>query len=708
MGYGVINGRGADKITVNGSVTTTSWWDLANIARSGGSQNNPVLVIGYKATSGVMYKITLLNSPHYHVSIHYNNGFTAWGIKILSPFTARNSDGFDPSGATNLTVNNSVIGDGDDEIAVGGSSAASNMTFENLLLSSGHGLSIGSITTSGVSNIYANNINFSGHAADGNQTGLHIKSDCGNGGTVSNVSYNNVCIQNVAQPLILDPNYNNPTSCGTINIPQYTNISYNNVTELAGSLSSITINFQGYSSSYVSTLSFNNVFLTSSSITATAKYDTIGLAGNVYPSKLQSLNTVSGSTGVSYTGSATENSTPAYACPTTGSANVFPQLVGELYAGYGTLNNVNQAFSVTDSTTITLKAMAEPTNSETSYSYSGEGSYTGVPAPSATVQFYDGATPVGSPVALAQNGTFASTTISLPSVGTHIYTAQYTGDSNYAAMTFGSLPVTVTVGAATQLAFSTPPTSSLQYGTAPGTVTVAVEDAAGNVTASTVSVTLTVTGPNTYSHTYTANAAGGTATFSLTSNLPATGSYNYAASSTGLTGASAGESVTAAILTVAAQPASRVFGAQNPSFTYAISGYVNGDTASVVSGAPTLTTTALRNSPAATYPIATAVGTLTAANYVFATISNTFTVTGGAPQAIMFPPLPAFASGASYQLAASTTSGLPASYSAFGPASISGSTLTVSGTGLVTVTASNPGNSNYAAAPSASQSFTAY
>jgi hypothetical protein len=509
------------------------------------------------------------------VKLQGNNGFTAWGMKILTPFTARNSDGFDPTGITNLTVNESVIGDGDDEIAISGSSAASNITFENLLLSSGHGLSIGSITKSGVSNVYANNINFSGQAADDNQAGLKIKSDCGNGGLVQNVNYNNVCIQNVKLPIDLDPFYNGASTGCSAETPQYNNISYNNVHELAGKLASVNLDVQGYSANNISTLTLNNVVYDSTNISATANNDTIALAGNVYPPLLQTLNTTTGSTGVTYTGSATENATSTLACPTTGAANVFPALVGELYAGYGGLNNLDQTFAAMDSSSLVLNAMVEPTNSETSYAYPSEGSYTGVPVPTAGVQFYDNGTAVGVVVALSQNGTLATMAIANPAVGTHTYTAQYVGDSSYPAMSFGSLTVTVNAGAATQVAITGAPPAMLTYGGAPGTVTAAVEDGQGSQTSSTAAVTLTVTGPNGYSQSYSANAVSGVATFMLGASLPGVGSYNYVASSNGVTSSAAtGESVTAATLMVAAMPASRVFDATNPVFGYAISGYV--------------------------------------------------------------------------------------------------------------------------------------
>ena len=160
-------------------------------------------------------------------------------------------------------------------------------------------------------------------------------------------------------------------------------------------------------------------------------------------------------------------------------------------------------------------------------------------------------------------------------------------------------------------------------------------------------------------------------------------------------------------LTVTADPASRIFGAQGPAFTYTIAGYVNNDPTTVVSGAPVITTTATPTSPAATYPTTVALGTLAAANYNFTLIGGTLQVTGGAAQSILFAPLPNFASGGTYQLTARTTSGLPVTYTVTGPAQITGSSLNITAPGQITVTASSASNTNYAAAVNVSQTFTA-
>ena len=85
-----------------------------------------------------------------------------------------------------------------------------------------------------------------------------------------------------------------------------------------------------------------------------------------------------------------------------------------------------------------------------------------------------------------------------------------------------------------------------------------------------------------------------------------------------------------------------------------------------------------------------------------------FSETGTAiPQTITFGPLPGVIYGVGpITLTASASSGFPVSYSVTGPASVSGSTLTITGAGLVSVTASQAGDTRYAAAPSVVQSFT--
>jgi sugar lactone lactonase YvrE len=89
-----------------------------------------------------------------------------------------------------------------------------------------------------------------------------------------------------------------------------------------------------------------------------------------------------------------------------------------------------------------------------------------------------------------------------------------------------------------------------------------------------------------------------------------------------------------------------------------------------------------------------------------ATVQQSFTVTK-VPQSITFGPLSQQTAGdAPFSLGATASSGLPVTFTLVsGPASLSGNIVTLTGGGTVTVSASQPGNSVYAAALSVSQSF---
>jgi hypothetical protein len=80
--------------------------------------------------------------------------------------------------------------------------------------------------------------------------------------------------------------------------------------------------------------------------------------------------------------------------------------------------------------------------------------------------------------------------------------------------------------------------------------------------------------------------------------------------------------VTQVPLTVTANNQIMGYGQAVPGLTYTISGFCNGDTASVVSGAPVLNTTATASSPSGSYPITVAASSLSAANYTFTTLVN--------------------------------------------------------------------------------------
>jgi polygalacturonase len=278
---GAINGRG-DQDILGQSI---SWWTLAQNAKSsGGSQNNPRLIQAKGVSNVTLYDIDLLNAPFYHVYFENGNGFTAWGIRIKTPGNARNTDGIDPDGATNVTIANSYIQDGDDGVAIKTSSAAAaNITVRNDFFWATHGLSIGSQTTHGVTNVLFENNTMNGVDSSGivssDDNGLRIKSYPGVGGTVSQVTYENTCLTGIKHALEFNPFYASSTGSS---VPLFTDIvvlGLKSVSSRSGAQSVL----EGHDSSHLLGLTLENVSLDATS--TSAEYASVGLFNsNITPS----------------------------------------------------------------------------------------------------------------------------------------------------------------------------------------------------------------------------------------------------------------------------------------------------------------------------------------------------------------------------------------------------------------------------------------
>jgi polygalacturonase len=221
MGEGSIDGRGGAEML--GQKIT--WWDLAHQAKVlDKQQNNMRLVRVDRSDNFILYKITLRNSPNSHVDIWHTDGFTAWGVKILTPKTARNTDGIDPqAGTKNVTIAWSTIHTGDDNVSIksDASGAASNMSILHNHFYTGHGMSIGSQTSGGVDHVLVSDLTI-----DGADNGLRIKSDRSRGGLVQNVTFENVCIRNTPNPLVFVPMY---TTFAGDNLPVFRDIALRDV-----------------------------------------------------------------------------------------------------------------------------------------------------------------------------------------------------------------------------------------------------------------------------------------------------------------------------------------------------------------------------------------------------------------------------------------------------------------------------------------------
>ncbi len=255
VGDGRIDGRGGSLLLSGPNAGKRSWWDVAYQTKSQGlTQHNFRLVQFDGGRDLVLYRLTFENSPNFHIVPNGFTGITAWGIKILTPsaeyapggyacpdgttpdmatpatcFTpdaAKNTDGFDPGNSVNVLLAWSYISTGDDNVAVkaGGMPATAHQVYAHNHFYYGHGMSVGSETNGGASDIAVSDLTLDGmDSVNGN--GLRIKSDASRGGVVQGVTYDGVCMRNEVRPLVFDTHYSDAT--GTL-YPDFRDITVRN------------------------------------------------------------------------------------------------------------------------------------------------------------------------------------------------------------------------------------------------------------------------------------------------------------------------------------------------------------------------------------------------------------------------------------------------------------------------------------------------
>jgi polygalacturonase len=252
MGEGVIDGRGGVKLLGK----NVSAWDLAEQARAGGGQKVSRLIVADHADNFTLYRITLKNSPNFHVVYSGGDGFTVWGVRIDTPQRlARNTDGIDPgSGAKNITITHSYLREGDDNVAIkGGPGGVTNMTVSHDHFYWGHGMSIGSETNGGVSKLRVFDLSL-----DGPDSGIRIKSMGTRGGLVHDVVYDDICIRNSGRPIDITAAYaaNGPVKGDSP--PTFRDITLHNVRVSGGGK----ILFDGYDHEHRAQVVLDGVYLT--------------------------------------------------------------------------------------------------------------------------------------------------------------------------------------------------------------------------------------------------------------------------------------------------------------------------------------------------------------------------------------------------------------------------------------------------------------
>ncbi|XP_013624098.1 PREDICTED: polygalacturonase At1g48100 [Brassica oleracea var. oleracea] len=217
IGNGVIDGRGQ------------KWWDLPckphrNVNKTTaltGPCESPAALRFFMSSNLSMQGVTIKNSPQFHMTFDGCHEVHINSLRITSPPSSPNTDGIHIENSNSVEIHNSVISNGDDCVSIG--SGSYNIDILNLTCGpGGHGISIGSLGNQN-SRACVSNITVRDSFIKFSDNGVRIKTWQGGSGSVSGVTFDNIQMDNVRNPIIVDQYY-----CTSKNCPNKTNAVFVN------------------------------------------------------------------------------------------------------------------------------------------------------------------------------------------------------------------------------------------------------------------------------------------------------------------------------------------------------------------------------------------------------------------------------------------------------------------------------------------------
>lgn len=189
-GPGTIDGQGG------------AWWPYARVPGA----LRPRMIALSSCERILIEQVTLTNSPMFHIAISGRSAdVTVRGVTIRANPSAdpvnpgHNTDACDVSGRR-ILIEDCDVSVGDDDFTCGGGTA--DVLITNCTYGYGHGVSIGSPTAGGVSNLTVINCTFN-HT----EQGIRIKSDRDRGGLVQKISCLNLSMTDVGCPILIYSSY---------------------------------------------------------------------------------------------------------------------------------------------------------------------------------------------------------------------------------------------------------------------------------------------------------------------------------------------------------------------------------------------------------------------------------------------------------------------------------------------------------------------
>ncbi|KAI8137320.1 pectin lyase fold/virulence factor [Fennellomyces sp. T-0311] len=164
-----------------------------------------------KATNSYFGGFSIVKAPRSHFSVNNCENVVFENIKINTvsdnaELDAHNTDAFDVSQSEDIIIRSSTIVNGDDCIAV--NAGVRNLTVTGLDCTGSHGFSVGSLGKKGSSKTETvSDLKFISNACHNCQNGVRIKTWPGGKGSVSNIVFDDINLDQVDHPILITTHY---------------------------------------------------------------------------------------------------------------------------------------------------------------------------------------------------------------------------------------------------------------------------------------------------------------------------------------------------------------------------------------------------------------------------------------------------------------------------------------------------------------------
>ncbi|XP_049402310.1 polygalacturonase-2-like [Solanum stenotomum] len=195
----VVGGGG----TINGNGNV--WWPYScKINKSLPCKDAPTALTFNNCNNLKVKNLKSKDAQQMHIEFESCTNVVASNLMITASKKSPNTDGVHVTNSQNIQISDTTIGTGDDCISIVSGSQKVHAT--NITCGPGHGISIGSLGSKN-SEAHVSHVTVNGAKFIGSENGVRIKTWQGGSGEASNIKFQNVEMQDVENPIIIDQNY---------------------------------------------------------------------------------------------------------------------------------------------------------------------------------------------------------------------------------------------------------------------------------------------------------------------------------------------------------------------------------------------------------------------------------------------------------------------------------------------------------------------